>query len=192
MPGSSFLGINFGAGSITASDGGRIQNPQNLLRVTLSYSAAFQDFVSAADSDEAILKIYHDELPKPSVGRVHTLAEITALRPCAIIFTETDAGWTIERDAMADVGCWHPYGILHLLLFRNVPEADKDDLGKCDTDFRTTVGLIVDNLIDMSETAGRLAIDKITARGPFRTDVKELKSIGDAQVYELIINWGHR
>lgn len=169
-----------------------MQSAQNVLRITLSASSAFQTFTGTVDATAALAKIYHDELPKPSTGRLHTLAEITALRPCAVVFTASDSGWAIERDAMGEQACWNPYGILHCLLFRNVPEADKDDLGKCDTDFRTTVGLIIDDLVAMSETAGRLAIDKITARGPFRTDVKELKSIGDAQAYELIINWGHR
>lgn len=169
-----------------------MQAAQNILRISLSDSSAFQTFTGTANATAALAKIYHDELPKPATGRVHTLAEITALRPCAVVFTQTDAGWTIERDAMGEASCWHPSGVLHCLLFRNVPDADKDNLGKVDTDFRTTVGLIVDDLIAMSETAGRLAIDKITTRGPYRTDPKELKSIGDAQVYELIINWGHR
>lgn len=192
---TAFSPLYFGSLSLdTFSSEKRIQAPQDALRCSLANSPNMQSFlgVTVGDSSAAILKIYNDELPKPSDGRMHTLAEITALRPCAIVFTLSDAGWSIERDAMADDACWHAHGIVHALIFRNVPEADKDDLGKCDVDFRNAVSDIVDDLIELSEYAGHLACDKITARGPFRTDPKELKAIGDAQVYELIIEWGHR
>ena len=170
-----------------------IQTVQEVMRTTLAASAAFQVMVDADSSAEALDRIYHDELPKPASGQQsHSLVEMNELRPCAIIYTQVgQGGWRSERDAMGG-GCWNHSGVLVVVLMRNVPEEDKDDLSKVDTDFRTIAGDIVEDLIGLNETAGYLTMDRIDAMGPYRTEVKELQSIGDAQVYELVIAWGQR
>lgn len=170
-----------------------IQEVQELLRVSLANSAAFQTFVGAANATAALAKIYHDAWPKPTTGATHTLAEITALRPSAIIYTEEDQGFTVERDA-SGASDWDRKnsGRLVAVLFRNVPEADRNNLTKVATDFRTTVGAIIDELMDQSVTAGRLHIQRITASGPWRTAKERLQAEGDAQAFELMIEWGIR
>lgn len=171
-----------------------IQEAQEIARQTLAASAAFQSLVGAGNATDAALRIYHDELPRPASGlSEHSLDELNILRPCAIIYTATGpSGFVSVRDAMGDVDCWHNSGTIVIVIMRNVPIADKNDLSLVDTAFRTIAGTIVSELIEISETASYLACDRIEAMGPYRTDIKDLKSIGDAQSYELIVSWGNR
>jgi hypothetical protein len=170
-----------------------IQAVQEVMRVTLAASAAFQAMVGAGSASAALARIYHDELPKPASGQQsHSLVEMNALRPCAVVYTQVgQGGFRADRDAMGN-GCWNNSGTLVVVLMRNVPVEDKNDLSKVDTDFRTIAGDIIEDLIGLNETAGYLTMDRIDAMGPYRTEVKELQSIGDAQVYELVIAWGQR
>lgn len=163
------------------------------MRTTLAASEAFQTLVGADDATEALARIYHDALPKPaSGGHSHSLAEMNELRPCAIVYTQVgQGGWQARRDAMGG-GCWDYSGTIVAVILRNVPVEDKDNLQKVDTDFRTTVGNIVDDLIGLNETAGYLTMERIDAMGPYRTPVEELQSVGDAQAYELVVGWGNR
>lgn len=167
-----------------------IQGVQEIARQTLANCDSFQSLVSASTASRAAEMIYHDAWPKPQSGLPeHTLAEIQALRPCAIVYTEDDRGFVANRDASADI-CWHISGIIHIVIFRNVPVIDVNDPSNVDVDFRTIIGNILSDLINLSETAGMLASRRITFEGPWRTDVKDLKSVGDAQAAKLIIEWG--
>lgn len=168
-----------------------IQTTQEYMRQTLAASVAFQSLVDADNAAEALARIYHDELPAPTSDS-HTLVEITALRPCAVVYTQVgQGGWRADRDAMGD-GCWNYSGVIVVVLMRNVPEADRYDLAKVDTDFRTIAGNVVTDLIALNETAGYLTMDRIDAMGPYRTPMQDLESVGDAQSYELVIGWGSR
>lgn len=168
-----------------------IQEAQNIARATLAACAAFQTLVEAIDATEALEHIYHDAFPSPESERAeHTRAELTALRPCAVIYTEDNQGWVVSRDAMGNEDCWNARGIIHVLLYRNVPEADEFNPSKVDTDFRTVIGDIAEGIIGLSETAPYLAARKLTVSGPTRTPLKELKDIGDAQAAEILIEWG--
>ncbi len=163
-----------------------IQTSQALLRTSLAASAAFQSLVGAADATAAAAKIYHDAFPKPANNKqAHSLDELNALRPCAIVYTED---FETTRDA-TDY-CWHQKGVIRAVIYRNVPTADKNNQSKLETDFRTIMGEIMQDLIDLSETAGYLAVRGMRTEGPYRTDNEELNAIGDAQAYELIIRWG--
>lgn len=170
-----------------------IQAVQEVMRTTLAASTAFQAMVGAASSAEALDRIYHDELPKPASGQqAHSLVEMNELRPCAIVYTQVgQGGWRADRDAMGN-GCWNYSGSIIVVLMRNVPEVDQDDLSKVDTDFRTIAGNVVQDLIGLNETAGHLTMERIDAMGPYRTAMADLKAIGDAQSYELIVGWGQR
>lgn len=168
-----------------------IDDSQELMRTTLANSQAFQSLVGAANATEALTRVYGDQLPKPAVGTEHTLAELVALRPYAIVFIPSHHGWQIERDASGD-SCWNSSGIVHCIIQRSVPEVDKDDHAKVDKDFRLIGGDIVSDLVGMAEEMQRLAMHKISVSGPYRTKNTELKSIGDAQAYEFMVEWGHR
>lgn len=174
-----------------------IQTAQDVARATLAACAAFQSLVgveAVGDEEraaEALEHIYHDAFPSPESQRAeHTRAELTALRPCAIVYTEDSQGWVIIRDAMGNEDCWNARGMIHVVIFRNVPEADRFNLSKVDTDFRTIIGDIAEDIIGLSETAPYLAARRLTVSGPTRTPHEQLKDVGDAQAAEISIEWG--
>jgi len=168
-----------------------IQEAQNIARATLAACASFQSLVDADDATEALTHIYHDATPMPESGRAeHTRAELTALRPFAIVYTEDNQGFVVEKDAMGNEDCWNASGTVHIVIYRNVPEADELNPSKVDTDFRTVMGNIASEIIRLSETAPYLAAKKIVASGPIRTPVKELSDVGDAQGAVLTVAWG--
>lgn len=172
-----------------------IQETQEIARITLAACAAFQELVGVDDEldpDTAALDyIYHDALPSPESGRAeHTRAELTALRPCAIVYTEDNQGWVATKDAMGNQNCWNVSGSVHLVIYRNVPEADEFNPSKVDTDFRTIIGNIASQIIALSETAPYLAANQISMSGPARTPINQLNDVGDAQMAELVVNWG--
>lgn len=167
-----------------------IQDVQEIARQTLAACDSFQSLVSASSAARAAEHIYHDAWPKPASGQpVHTLAEMNALRPSAIVYTDENNGFVSTRDASADI-CWHHSGIIHFVIFRNVPVVDVNDPSNVDVDFRTILGDIYSELIDLSETPDMLAIRRITFDGPWRTEIKDLSAIGDAQAAKLIVEWG--
>lgn len=167
-----------------------IQDVQEVARQTLANCDSFQSLVSAPTASRAAELIYHDAWPKPESGQPqHTLAEMQALRPCAIVYTDENNGFRSRRDTSADI-CWHHSGVINFLIFRNVPEIDVNDPSNIDVDFRTILGNIYSELIDLSETPDMLAIRDITFDGPWRTEIKDIPAIGDAQAAKLIVEWG--
>lgn len=172
-----------------------IDDSQELMRKSIAASATFRTLVGAANQSEALERVYGDELPKPTNSTRHSLLELQELRPCAVVWIPSNNGWQVERNAAGDVAsgdCWHSSGMLECAILRNVPEVDKNDPAKVDKDFRVTIGDIVSDLIASSETADRLACHKITVMGPYRTALDEMLAIGDAQSYNLQVEWGHR
>ena len=170
-----------------------IQDAQDIAKTTLaacaSFSSLVDDYLEAGQT--AADRIYHDSFPQPLSGRPeHSRAEYTALRPCAIVYTEDNQGFDVRRDAMGDQNCWTASGVIHMMIFRNVPEIDKNNPAKVDTDFRTIIGNIVNDLIGLSETGGYLSIRRFTISGPARTPVNELSDVGDAQMAEILAYWG--
>jgi hypothetical protein len=168
-----------------------IQEVQEIARQTLAACAAFQSLVGAANANIALDYIYHDAWPPPASGPTHTLAEITELRPSAIVYTDPIDGFDMERDASADI-CWHNSGTIHLLLFRNTPEAALEDPSLADTGWREIVGNILVNLRDLSETPGMLASRAFRVAGMYRTEPTMLEAEGDAQAADIVIRWGVR
>ena len=168
-----------------------IQAAQDIAKTTLAACASFQELVGVDSAVDAAAFIYHDAWPPPISGRAeHTRAELAALRPSAIIYTGESQGFTVTRDAAGNDSCWNTSGAIHVMLFRNVPAVDKDNPSKVDTDFRTTVGDILEDMLGLSETAGYLAANQFTISGPHRTPVNELKDVGDAQWAEIVVAWG--
>lgn len=167
-----------------------IQTAQDLLRTTLSHSAAMQSFLGAGNQAAALARIYNDALP-PGAGDKYTVAELEALRPCVIVSTER---WRSLRqaagDSVGDVDCWSAEGQLRVGVYRTVPSNIATDLSQVDTTMRTLAATIAVDLINMSEQAGRLACTGIHFDGPFRVAPNELKNHGDEQSFILSVDWG--
>lgn len=138
---------------------------------------------------------YHGALPKPAGNNAsHTLAELQALRPYAIVSTPTE-GFRAIKDASGDAMVFG--GRLDLEITRDTPAGMIDDPAACDADFLKLVGKIIatgdpDNpgLAELSENVGTLPINSIRVLGPARTDERDLAELGDAQRIWLSITWG--
>lgn len=163
-----------------------IQDVQALLATTLADCPVFRTFVGAADAAAALLRIHHDAFPPSDSGADrYTADELEDIRPCAVLFTPDNQGFVTEKDATGDY--WRPRGTLYCWLYRTAPSGT---LSAVAVSFRETVGALLDELQSRSTLASFLATTKIVVNGPFRTPPDEINTLGDQQVYELVIDWG--
>lgn len=167
-----------------------IQDAQDILETTLANSATFRTFVGAANVAEARQRIHHDYIPDRE-GEAYTPEELSAIRPCALIYTLPSGGFTTQRDA-SGTNNWATSGRLVCVLMRDTPESGSNS--DVDVGFRTIAGNIMSDIINLSEDAADsfLAATRIVADGPFRTEESDLDELGDRQAFELIIDWGNR
>lgn len=170
---------------MTTTASGSITTAEELLKTTLSGLSTFQAWVGASDAAGAAKHIYLEALPPDELwGDVHTIDQLKARRPCAMIWTAETNGFTVTRDAApAGRTC---SGNLVVRLEGDVLEAVRHDYAEVDRLFKNTVGGIVDQLA--ATTA--MAISSITVSGPVRTSNDDLPTLGDAQMVELSIAWG--
>jgi hypothetical protein len=176
---------------------GWIRNTAALAAGTISRCHAFQTWQGNTWNEaQALARIYHHALPPPANGREHTLAEMSALRPFALIWTEGVDGLEVFRDTAGTD--WAPRSSGHLVVCfeQNVPTEDLDDPSKVERDFETFVGLVIGSgdgtepgLYELSGIPGELPATRIVYRGSARTPQEEIQSIGDAQRAWLDIYW---
>ncbi len=165
---------------------GDISLAQDRVAQMLADSAAFRTFAGVATAEVARSDaIYCDGLPKPS-GREYTPAELEALRPFALVFTETDDGFRLNCLAQ---GVFQPSGRIIVLLERGVPAEDEDDVAKLDEYMRNSAGAILDDLTQMSGQEGYVDISEIVFSGPGRVETKDVQDMGDFQQMFLQIDW---
>lgn len=176
---------------------GWIRNTAALAAATLSRCHAFQHWQGNTWTEsQALARIYHHALPPPADGRQHTLAEMEALRPFALIWTEGVDGLEVFRDTAGPDWAPRASGHLVICLEQSVPDADLNDPAKVERDFETTVGLIMGSgnasqpgLYELSGNPGELPATRLVYRGSARTPQEELQDIGDAQRAWLDIYW---
>ncbi len=167
---------------------------------TLADSENFRTFVGAADRAAALAKIHVGALPRPGTPpafehREYTEAEITALRPYALIWVDEAGGGLVSTKVAA--GTFVQSGRIKCQLIQNVAAGIADDLPEVDLVFNNSIGEIIDDLyalvaLGVTATYSYLAaIDRIvTDAGPSRLDAESEAGMGDAQGVELGIEWG--
>lgn len=119
-------------------------------------------------------------LPLPANGDEYSLAEIQALRPYAVIWTQDSA---VDWDASPGVGGHHRAG-LRIRLCRNVPDELTEQ--QVDMSWDNIVGLILDQLLLRSGRAGFLAASyAIDPEGWYRSHPNDWVSEGDYQMAHI-------
>jgi hypothetical protein len=175
------------------ADLGAISLAQGFGRATLAASATFQTWVGAADATEALDSIYDDGLPVPANKSSYTKAELQALRPFAMIWTDEADGFSMERTAVSGPSSlmdWQSSGRLELHLEMDVPAELADDPAGLDLSFRNTIGQIFDEVAVLAGAGGMLAITSMAVSfGPYRTDTDKVPQQGDAIAIDLIWEW---
>lgn len=140
--------------------------------------------------------IHFDGLPPPVPGPDHSLAQLTQLRPFALMWTEQSAGFRL-RNETAGYCCAIPSGMIVVQIEMPVPTAMVNNPTTLAQHLSRLLGLIMrtgnaeqPGLFELSGRAGYLPLTEIQLIGYARTDAKTARDIGDVIVAELQLNWG--
>ncbi len=147
------------------------------------------------DQATAAAHIHFDELPEASPGPDHSLVELMAYRPFALVWADVAGGLRWRSDT-GDFCCATVSGVCvvqfelavpsNLTTPRSVADYVNRTLGRvirtCDPD--------KPGILDLSGTAGYLPITDAKISGYIRTDRKTALEIGDAVTAELELTWG--
>ena len=164
---------------------GILSLPMKYLRDSLADCAAFRTFAGAADQAAALARIHYFELTPPADVEAYTKAEITALRPYAIVATQDRNGFSAELDGASDHFEFADSGRLWLYVARTVA-GDQPELEFCNH-----LGAIVAGLCKLAGQAGYLALTEISLEaGPFRGHHDLDPTEGIEQIAVFSIDYG--
>ena len=174
--------------------------PQQNLKVLLSESPAFQALCHVGDAAGALEHIHLGGLPDPLDFREYSPAEIAAFRPFIIINLARSNGYRAGHTAMGSSGFqYHESGRLEIQLERASPPprrsvnepGDAMDRYDADVDFQNVIGAIIEDMRELSASAGKFAMDEIVITdGPFRNSEESWVAQGDFQFVFLEVAWG--
>ena len=175
---------------------GPVSLPLEHLAVLLSNCAAFRAWTGDSTPALARLHVHLVDLPPAENPAGYTKAELTELRPLALVDEFVlDGGrpgadaWESEREAL---GGWVDRGKLLLKLEALVPEEDANDPAAAKLKFMNDVGAI---LTDVKSLGGGdtdyLSIHRIVRYHPIsRTRIEAVDAQGDAMSVSYVIWWG--
>lgn len=170
---------------------GSIMLAQDNAKNTLADVTAFRTWAGASNQAEALALIYHDGLPPPADRESYTKAELELYRPCALFWTDPDAGFGSEVIATSgDVSEWEDRGKIVFSLEENVPADIAEDLSEVDLRFKNSIGQIMDGLKGLFGKAGYLACLKMDMDGPHRVKPDNETDQGDWMIAIITLAWG--
>jgi hypothetical protein len=100
-----------------------------------------------------------------------------ALRPFAIITTTRQGGYSKGR--IAAPRTYAEAGSLQIVFEENVSAAAAASIEGLERTFKNTLGVILDQMLELAYGAGYLAIDLITFHGPLRCGKDDVPGEGD-------------
>lgn len=172
---------------------GGISLSEDYLRTTLANCARFRTWCGAIDVPAALARIYPCGLPEPAaspngeIPESYTAAQLTALRPFALLWADEQAGWRTGRVASE---AWDEAGQLYIAFEQAIDPALKRDMAGQDRRFKNDLGVIANELSVLAYQAGYLAIDQIVVRGPWRAHPDDVKHEGDHLYANMQVTWG--
>lgn len=145
---------------------------QSRLRTTLANSASFRTWTGTATPTLALARIYHEALPPPAAGGEYTLAEMTAYRPYAIIWTDPEAGFRKTAISVSTTGNeFDEAGRMGVQLAQTVAAGDIGNPSEIAIKFMNAVGGILSDICILAGQAGYLTItDVMIDEGPYLND----------------------
>ena len=175
------------------SPAGCLSLPQAALETILADCTAFRALTDPAmDQAGALARIYQEGLPKPASGRIHTLAEFTAYRPYAIIWTDPERGFIATGEASSSDGTdFIDAGRLILEIERTATDPAYDEPSSADNLlWRNAVGQIIDDLKRLAGQGGYLCITSIEVEeGTYWNHPSLANTHGVYQGVKLAITW---
>lgn len=176
---------------------GWIRNTANLAAGTLSRCHAIQTWQGATYTQaQALGRIYHQALPPPANKIEHTLAELSAVRPFVLLYTEQGDGLEVARDTSGTD--WAPRASGHLVACfeATIPSVDINDPAKVANDFEEFLGRVIGTgnanqpgLYELFGQPGELAGVRVVYRGYARTDPADVTELGDCLRGWLDLYW---
>lgn len=148
------------------------------------------------DQATAQSHIHFDGLPPATPGPNHSRAQLTQLRPFALMWTEQAAGFRM-RNETAGFCCPKASGVIVVQIELSVPTALAANPHALAEDVSRKLGLIVrtnnaqqPGLFELSGRSGYLPVNEVMLYGYVRSDGKARVDVGDCVVAELQMNWG--
>lgn len=175
---------------MTTPASGRITIHEETLRTTLASLPAFQTWTGTADSAAAQTHVYVGDVPPPSGSETYDPADLVALRPFAIVYTEPQAGYRASKDAVGTSWHFRESGRLVVMLEQEIPAAIRHDAAEVRRQFMNAMGQILDELLGQAGVAGQLAVRSATVYGPYRVDDDDIQGQGEPIVAYFDLEWG--
>lgn len=172
--------------------------PLDLFIDLLSKNTGFWQFTGAADAAAALSHIYRDFLPEPADKNEHTLAELQAMRPFAMVWQSESNGWHARRNAATS--CFKISGMIVVRFEWDVPYApnENDQLVQSGSDqaAATTFQEHLSRILHNDDSTGilnicaQMNITDVMETACFRSPPEHYKTIGDCYAAEFLIAWG--
>lgn len=177
---------------------GLIFDAQDLLADTLAACDEWQALTGTATAVDAKAHVYQGALPQPGNGAAkYTPAELSSLRPFAILGTRNVAGFNARRDA---TGMFRPSGALDLYFEMDTPAGTKDNWPQLEEDTVSIIGRLIvrpdskpaswQGLLNLAHQSGYLAIETLRYSGPFRAPQEDWPGDGDYLSWFFEIEYG--
>lgn len=172
---------------MTTATGSLSLSKENL-RITLADCATFRTWVGATTAAQALNRIHHEGLPPRTSGEEYTIEELNALRPYALLSTESFGS---RHEAASTSFDYRDSGTIRCRLVQEVPQEIADDHGEIGRRFDNVVGGIMDDLAALSGQGGYLAIEGMDMPEPWtRTEDNRQATDGDFVQVDLLFEWG--
>lgn len=168
---------------------GRISLAEDRLMNTLANTAAFRTWCGAANPTEALTKIHQDALPEPA-AKVYTIAELNGYRPFAIIWTDPDGGFRMQRDSISDTFRFADGGRITAYLEQEPPDGYESDPEGLARTVKNSIGGIVEGVLLLAGQASYLAARACTVYGPYRSQLDEAPASDECVSFFLDFEWG--
>lgn len=185
--------------ALTTTAAGVISEPLQIARTTLANCTEFQAWTGTSNAADALERIHLAGLPPTTNdGRDEfTETEIDNIRPFAIVESNQAAGNTfVHHGTSAPQRHYKRGGEILIYLEQAVSDDLLDDPAELDRQFQNTLGAMIfhetgSGLLDLSGTAGYLAINMLTVTETQRASNYERVASGDAISAIFEITWGN-
>jgi len=164
---------------------------QDKIMTALSESAAFQSLVEAADSADALTKIFGQQLFSPDDGHAFTKDELASLNYAQVYSAEQNP----YGFRSPGLGRKLKSGTAIVYLERRVTEYDANNQAEplgIERWLENRVGDLMDEVFDyMAAFSGPFVKTFFVSDGPGTNDRKDWDAIGMRQGVELLMEWGY-
>ncbi len=147
-------------------------------------------------AEQSLARVHVDALPPPAEGGEHTLAELQALRPFAIVSLGEGEAIHFDMDGSGNC-CVGVGGSIDIYIELPVPEDLKNSPSALAADVYDRIGRVLrtanssePGLCDLAGLPGYLALRRATLQAYYRSTRQERLELGDFTAIHLSLRWG--